>query len=108
MVSTLLSWLLTPLARWIGIAALGLIFTAYMRVDAARPWKNQVAELKEAVAKRERIIEDHANSLELHEAEAEKLKTEIEGIVHASKDDPSACVLSAAQLAQLRRVAGLD
>jgi hypothetical protein len=102
---TILSWLAMPIVRYVGIALVGLLFTAHMRHTAAAPWKNQVAELKQVIADRERIIKDHGNLLENHEAEAEKLKLEIEGIVNASKDDPSSCVLSAAQLAKLRKLA---
>jgi hypothetical protein len=106
MITTILSWVAMPLVRYAGIALIGLVFTAYMRHTAAAPWKNQVAELKQVIADRERIIKDHGSLLETHEAEAEKLKIEIEGILHASKDDPSACVLSTAQLNHLHRIAG--
>lgn len=106
MIATILSWVAMPIIRYGLIAVAGLLFTAFMRDNAARPWKNQVTELKETIVARERIIKSHEELVEANEAEAEKLKVEIEGIVNASKDHPGACVLSSAQLQQLRRLAG--
>jgi hypothetical protein len=105
---TVLSWIAMPVVRWAGIALIGLLFTAYMRHTAAAPWKNQVLELKEAIAARERIIQTHESLVTASEVEAEKLKAEIEGMIHASKDDPNACSLSPAQLVQLQRLARGD
>ena len=108
MLSMIFSWIAMPMVRWGLIALGGVLFTAFMRADAAQPWKNQVLELKQVIAERERIIEGHNALLSVHEAEADKLKTEIEGIVHATGNTPDACVFTAAQLFQLRRIAGVN
>lgn len=65
----------------------------------------EIDALRSAIAVRDRIAKGHAVLLEEHAAEAERLKTEIEGLVHANQDAGSACLLSAVQLAELRRIA---
>lgn len=104
--ATLISWVAMPLVRYVLIAAAGLLFTAFMRHNAASPWKNQVTELKQVIATREGIIKDHESAVTASEQEAEELKVKIESIIHASAGDKTACVLSASQLAELRKLAG--
>lgn len=104
-VGTLLSWVAMPVVRYALIAVAGLLFTAYMRHSAAAPWKNQVHELREAIASKERIIKDHEALVEASEVEAEKIKVQIESIADAARNNPGACVLTSAQLDGLRKLA---
>ena len=108
MITTILSWVAMPIVRYAGIALIGLIFTAWMRVDAARPWQNQVAQLQEDIARRDQIIADHNKQAELDRVEAEQLDKAIEDFTHAAVAKNSACILTSAQLAELRRLAGLN
>lgn len=88
-----------------GMALLGLILVAYLRYSTAAPYKAQIAALKEAVAVQQRIINDHNTLMEEHERQADLLKTQVEEFVHAAKDK-DACIFTAAQLAQLRKLGG--
>ena len=103
--TTILSWIAMPLVRYVGMALIGLIFTAWMRVDAARPWKNQVAQLQEDIARRDQIIDDHNKQAESDRVAAETLDKAIEGLAHDAKLD--ACRLSVAELQSLRSLASV-
>jgi|SRR5262245_7924483 len=103
MIATLLSWVAMPLVRYALIAVGGLLFTAFMRADAARPWKNQVTELQTAIVVRDQIIKSHNELAEEDRVKAEALDKEIEAISHAAKPDD--CRLTTADLTKLRQLA---
>jgi uncharacterized coiled-coil protein SlyX len=114
MFATLIAWgtsflggsLLRSIALYAGAALLGLLFVAYMRYSAVAPYRAQIEALHAAVAAQQRIINDHNALMEEHERQADRLKTQVEEFVHAAKDDANACVLTAAQLNGLRKLAG--
>ena len=97
--------LLRSAALYGAIALGGLFFIAYMRYSAAAPYRAQIAALHAAIAGQQRIIDDHNALMAEHERQADKLKTQVEEFVNAAKDQDS-CVLTAAQLNGLRKLAG--
>jgi hypothetical protein len=97
--------LLRQVALYGAVGLAGLLFVAYMRYNAASPYRAQIAALKEAVAVQQRIINDHNTLMEEHERQADLLKTQVEEFVHAAKDK-DACIFTSAQLTQLRKLGG--
>ena len=108
MITTILSWVAMPIVRYLGIAALGLLFTGYMRVDAARPWKNQVANLQQDIARRDQIIADDNKRAESDRVEAEQLDKAIEEFTHAAMAQTGACKLTADDIRKLQQLAGAN
>jgi hypothetical protein len=108
-IAKVLGWFAMPLIRWGAIAVAGLLFTAFMRADAAAPYKQKVAELETAIATRDKIIADHDKAAEVDRVEAEELDKAIEEFAHDIRAKTgSNCLLSPDQLKRLQLLAGAN
>lgn len=90
--------------RYILITIAGVGFLAWIRADAAAPYKREVVALREAAARKEAILKADAERAEADRSEIERLKARVEAIAHESRL-AGACQLSDVELKRLRELA---
>jgi len=108
-IAKVMGWFAVPLIRWGAIALAGVLFTAFMRADAAAPYKQKVAELETAIVQRDKIIADHEKEADLDRVKAEELDKAIEEFTHDIRAKTGTnCLLSPEQLKRLQQLAGTN
>lgn len=86
----------------IGLVGLGAI--AWLRADAAAPYKATISKLKKAADDKEKIEGEDRRRAEANASKAEELQNELDRIVADTK--AGACKLSADELSRLQYLAG--
>lgn len=95
------SFLMGPIMRWVVMGAGALIFTAWMRHNAAAPYADRVEELRTAIVKQHQSAERDRVLAEANAARAEELENELEKI-----KSPTGTRLTGDELGRLRKLAG--
>jgi hypothetical protein len=90
------------IAQYGMIALVGLGAVAWLRHDAAAPYKATIVSMKNAAEKKEAITEADTIRADVAEAELAKTQAQLESLLH---DQKPVCRLSGAELDGLRRVA---
>ena len=100
----ILGFFLGPIGRWIIISVASVAFMAWVRADARAPYVAAVTELKTAIENRDKNAERDRKLAEAQAESAGHRNAELEKIVAGIGG--GACRLSAAELGQLRQLAG--
>ncbi len=100
--ATILGFLLGPIGRWIIISLLSVGFLAWIRADAAGPWKAQAEKLSALIVKQHQDAQKDRALAEANAARAQELENEISRIV----GEGGWTKLRADELERLRRIAG--
>ena len=98
----IISFLTGTIGRYLLMAVLGIGFLAWIRADAAAPYRHAVTELREASQRKDEIIQrDAERQLDDMQREAQ-LKERLDAIL---KDSSGSCKLSGDDIERLRVLA---
>jgi uncharacterized protein YbjT (DUF2867 family) len=86
--------------KYLLIGALSIGFLAWIRNDAAAPYRAEVSALRAASAQKERLLQADAARAEIDRFEHAREKAELEKIIEESRN-PGACKLSGVELGKL-------
>lgn len=97
------SFLTGTIGRWLMLAVVGLGLVAYIRHDAAAPYKNAIEKMREASQKKDDIIRrDAARQLDDMQRQSQ-LESRLNDIISTQNAD--SCRLSERELVSLRDLA---
>lgn len=103
---TLLSSFITgTIGRYLLMGVIGLGLLAWIRADAAAPYKAEASALRHAIARNEAIIRADAARASAAEEEAARLAAQLEQIVNEANMDEGACRLGDSERERLQQLA---
>lgn len=97
------SFLTGTIGRWLMLAVVGLGLVAYIRHDAAAPYKNAIEKMREASQKKDEIIRRDAERQLDDMQRQSQLESRLNEILSTSNAD--SCHLSTDELERLRSLA---
>ena len=99
--SAIIPWLFGATGKYVLIAVLGVSALAWIRADAAAPYKAEIAELEASLARRAEIEKSDEARAKADRAEIERLMAQVEAIANESGDS---CNFDSAQRDRLLRL----
>jgi hypothetical protein len=100
----ILSFITGTIGRYLILAVVGLGLVAWIRADAAAPYKAEAAALRQAAVRNEAIIAADTARAEADRAEIARLQSTVEAIANESRI-AGACQLSPADIERLQSLA---
>lgn len=104
MLGTIIDLFTGGVGKYIVIALAFFAAVAWVRADAAAPYKAQIVAMKQSLVQRAAIEKADATRAETDRSEIERLKAIVETIANESRT-AGACQLSPADVAKLHRLA---
>ena len=80
--------------KYLLIAVAGLSVVAWIRYDAAAPYKREVAALYEAAQNKERLAKANQQRADAAETEKQKLQQRLQVLIDETNREGTACVFS--------------
>ena len=100
--SAVIPWLFGAVGKYLLIAVVGVSALAWIRADAAAPYKAEIAELEASLAQRVEIEQGDKARAKADRAEIRRLMAQVEAIVNESGDS---CNFDSSQRELLHRLA---
>ena len=100
----ILSFLTGAIGKYlmIGVVAFGAL--AWIRADAAAPYKREVIVLRQAAADKERLAKENERRAAEAEAEKQEFQKRLQVLIDETNRDGTACVFSDSELERLRNL----
>jgi len=97
----ILSFLTGTIGRYLILAVIGVGFLAWIRADAAAPYKQEIAVLRQAAANKERLAKANERRAEEAERERQQFEQRLQVLIDETNREGTACVLSDAERQRL-------